>query len=688
MFFKIFREDFTVMNRIGTFLICFFVLVMTIVVLPANAISAKSEVQKNIAIVFDNSGSMYSNDNTAWCRATYAMEVFASMLNDGDRLSIYPMHKIEINGQSFSMDQPFSITGPSNASEIRNIFTPQAGGTPIEAVDRAYQNLLYSNGEKWLIILTDGDQFYKNDVALSKGNTIKELNSRFDTYGKEMNILYLGIGRDAAEPSPSMKSTYKISVEKAVDSADVLSILTGMCNLIFGRDSVPASHFQNSQIKIDISMNKVIFFVQGESISDLSIVNASGQSIGTLKSSISTKYAEKGSGNYRNAFDNKLQGIIVTYTDCAIGEYSIRYTGTASSIEVYYEPNVEMAFTFTDENGKKVNSDQLYEGDYNIQFGMMDGKTGEYTNSDLLGKTEYSGHYIINGESFLIESKEKSGSVKVSLKEGDSFNADMTVRYLSDYEIHKDGGEFGWPLSVSSRPAGNLELRISGGATEYELKTLENGPPYQAEIYYQGEKLVGEELKKANITWEPEKSGALLKLDFHEDYYDILFFYKDSTHPETTSIGDFSFPMTAIYKAPGSEEAHSFPVQFSYSITDKPLAIQIKLVATQGYYVIKDLEKGDPVRAEITMNGNKLTLEEFKKIKFSALCNGIELTQKVIPEESAYMLYLKSSENLNKGDYKISCEVSTEDEFGRLATSRDEVVVELGMIPLWLKWLI
>ena len=41
----------------------------------------KSEINRNIAIVFDNSGSMYVRGEKAWCRATYAMEVFASMLN-------------------------------------------------------------------------------------------------------------------------------------------------------------------------------------------------------------------------------------------------------------------------------------------------------------------------------------------------------------------------------------------------------------------------------------------------------------------------------------------------------------------------------------------------------------------------------------------------------------------------------
>lgn len=41
--------------------------------------AAKNQKNYDIAIAFDNSGSMY--DNRAWCRAKYAMEIFASMLD-------------------------------------------------------------------------------------------------------------------------------------------------------------------------------------------------------------------------------------------------------------------------------------------------------------------------------------------------------------------------------------------------------------------------------------------------------------------------------------------------------------------------------------------------------------------------------------------------------------------------------
>ena len=93
--------------------------------------SAKTGDSRAIAIVFDNSGSMYMNGDQAWCRATYAMEVFASMLNEGDTLLIYPMHPITVGDTEYTMDNPFRVTDAAQAFMIRDIYTKEAFGTPI-----------------------------------------------------------------------------------------------------------------------------------------------------------------------------------------------------------------------------------------------------------------------------------------------------------------------------------------------------------------------------------------------------------------------------------------------------------------------------------------------------------------------------------------------------------------------------
>ena len=779
---------------------------------PAEAAGGqKEQTKRTIAIVFDNSGSMYTDNNMPqdhWCRATYAMEVFASMLNDGDQLLIYPMWGVNTDGGKTAVykdDNPVRINGPDQAGTVRKIYTPDPLGTPIETIDLAYDGLKGMDGEKWLIVLTDGANFYKNGSKLSNEDTKKELDSKLSRISKDVNVLYLGIGKDAAKPKADSKG-HIFEVERASDSAQVLAILTEMCNLIFGRDTLPSSHLQGTNMNLDVSVKKLIVFVQGRNVSDLSVVDASGNPIGTLQSTRQTHYSEKGNEKYPEKCDESLQGMMVTYENCPIGSYKIQFSGSADSVEVYYEPDVDLVFTFTDDEGREVQADRLYEGNYRINFGMKDAITGEYTNSALLGDTYYSGSYTVNGKETAIESHDKKGEVQVPLTVNDDFYCRMTVTYLSGYQISVEGSEFGLPTQVTPRPAGDLKLTISGGQAEYEIKTLEEGEPFRlevtyegqkltgdalksvdltwdadksaalltptykedyielrlshrdpsdpeatpvgsnslpvtasyqapasektdsmpeqltyaviltpagdlelklsggqdvyelstleegepfrAEVYYQDEKLTGEALESVELTWDPEQSGAVLKKIFRDDHYDIALFYKDPADPESTPTGDFSFPMTALYQAPASDEAESQPVTFSYSIADTRSPLQVRLNPTQSYYVISEMEQGEPVRAEITSNGMPLSPEEFAVTTFSASCTGIRLRQVAVPEESAYLLYLEKDDSLKAGDYEISCSVSQTDEIGRVTESSDKKEIELGDIPIWLKWVI
>lgn len=58
--------------------------------------------KRAIYVVFDNSGSMYGDGNKAWSQATYAMEVFAAMMNyeSGDVMKVFPMHDITTDGNT------------------------------------------------------------------------------------------------------------------------------------------------------------------------------------------------------------------------------------------------------------------------------------------------------------------------------------------------------------------------------------------------------------------------------------------------------------------------------------------------------------------------------------------------------------------------------------------------------------
>lgn len=655
---------------------------------PTVHAAKKTEQSRAIAIVFDNSGSMYLDKKQDWCRATYAMEVFASMLNKGDTLTIYPMWPIEVEGKTYTMESPFQITDASQSAKIREIYSPEAKGTPIETIDCASKGLQSATADKkYMIVLTDGDSFYLNNSDL-KGKTKGELDKRFASLaGPDMTVMYLGVGKQTVIPD-TPESEY-FAKKHAKNSEDVLSALTDMCNRIFGRDTLPKNHINGNTIDFDISMSKVIIFVQGENISNLKVTGANGP-VGTQAGSTSTKYSTKGTGRCESVPDTSLQGMMVTYTDCASGQYNVEFSGKKTSIEVYYEPNADLDFVFTDAEGNDVDPNELYEGDYKVSFGMKDAKTGQLIESDLLGKPKYTGSYFINGEEHKIDAEGFSGEVPISLKMDDTFEANLTATYLSDYTISKDSTDFGWPeggIKVAAMPAGALKLEITGGERVYPLQTLEKGQPYIAKVYYQGAQLTGEELKKVKLTWDSDTSYAEIKQEFADDHYKLTLHYKNPESPKDTVCGKCKVAINAAYAAPGSDEATAKRT-LTYNIDSDEATFKMELTAQQDYIVIKELKDSKPLVVKLKVNGQPLTSEEFARVKLDVKCDSIKYTLTPNEKDSSYSIKLDKTDGIAEGKYPIEVNAIYTDAVGRPSEANSAVNVTLSNTPLWVKWVI
>lgn len=142
---------------------------------------------------------MYGDGNKAWSQATYAMEVFAAMMNyeSGDVMKVFPMHDITTDGNTGSATKSsMEIRGKDDIAQIHNMYTPKPGGTPYTQVNNAAGELtkLLNAGsvdEGWLVVLTDGD--FDNDIPAS--------GLKADLEGKaaaneNLYVQYLAIGTD------------------------------------------------------------------------------------------------------------------------------------------------------------------------------------------------------------------------------------------------------------------------------------------------------------------------------------------------------------------------------------------------------------------------------------------------------------------------------------------------------------
>ncbi|MGM9606552.1 MAG: hypothetical protein ACI3XJ_03495 [Oscillospiraceae bacterium] len=162
------------------------------------------------------------------------------------------------------------------------------GDTPIETIGDAYNGLRKTAAdEKWLIVLTDGAVLYENDEELKGSRTKERLEEVLAEYNQDVNVLYLGIDPVAVIPEVDADSAYQYYTDKAADSAYTLTKLTEMCNMIFGRDVLKNA---GKQLTFDVSMKKLILFVQGRDISGVTLKNSSGASVGSPSQEYSPRY--------------------------------------------------------------------------------------------------------------------------------------------------------------------------------------------------------------------------------------------------------------------------------------------------------------------------------------------------------------------------------------------------------------
>ena len=491
--------------------------------LRAEASGGKDSKSRAIAIVFDNSGSMYIRGNQAWCRATYGIEVFAAMMNEGDSLSVYPMWPIEADGMEYTSDEPLTVRSGQSISSIRQMYTPEAGATPIETIRSASEGLKRAQAdERWLIVLTDGDDFYEDNRSLGSATTEK-LSETLAACSGSMNVMYLGIGKSAIIPEVTTTGRYTYYADKASDSQTILAKLTAMSNNIFGRDVLETS---GSDVSFDLSMSKLIVFVQGEGVADITLT---GKNDGTLVQAIDSyapHYGEKGAGGrYAGQFgiDRSLQGVLMTYENVDAGDYAIGYAGTASSVSIYYEPDVDLQLFLLDRKGNAATADTAYPGAYTVNAQLVD-KNGNATESSLLGKTDYTISCTVNGEKHTAHG-DSAGYMEIDLAEGDSVDFGAEVTYLSGYHIEKEGSDMGWPtFTVLPKRAFDYDLKLTIPQKYIMLSKIKDAPAIEANVYVNGEPVTPELCEKLDVevacdgigfrtARKEDGSGFLLKLE-------------------------------------------------------------------------------------------------------------------------------------------------------------------------------
>ena len=471
------------------------------------------EKSHDIAIVFDNSGSMY--ESPAWCRAKYAMEIFASMINYGkDSLHIFPMWEVTTDGSRPESGGSFSaieIKSKADIDKISNMYTVKAWGTPFAPVTEAGDYLSRSKAdEKWLIVLTDGEFNQVGRNSEMAGFTDNELKNRLLGVAKNgIKVQYVGFAGASELSSDEGRNFF---AKKSSDTS-LKKDLIDICNAIFQRSELPRKYLTNAALNLDLSMKSVIVFVQGSNANIASLTDSGGQKIAVTMDSGQRKYSKISAGApYKDApVDDTLAGQVVTFAACPKGQYTLSYSGVdQDNIQIFYEPDVDIQVTLKNSDGVEITeTDTLASGKYTITSRLIDRVTGEdVTSHELMGNDVTLTTYVKTSQN--AQPTEYPNGAEIEFNPGDEVSIYIRGRYLEKYTISsEDDPGLNWLNGLDIQPPPvplQVEATVLQDHSWYTQSDHDNWQPIRVDLTIDGQPLTADQMANTelSVTVSPE----------------------------------------------------------------------------------------------------------------------------------------------------------------------------------------
>lgn len=662
-----------------------------------------------IAIVYDNSASMYGETpgyEKYWCRAKYAMEIFASMLDySTDKLSIFPMWPVTTDGSTDAAKGqlgPIHISSEKDIAKITNMYTVEAGSTPIAPVFEASDYLKKSNAtNKWIVILTDGAFNRKADRQTQiqySADTLKDELLSVATGG--VNVQYLGFGGAMPLTSSIEKNFYADTSSDTSLKDDLIDI----CNKIFERDEMPLDGRLNGKtLDLDLSMKKLIVFVQGSGANIESLTDSSGKTVGIVSNPGQRKYSTVSGMNYLAQYakvDDTLAGQVVTFGSCPKGKYTLNYSGS-DKVQIFYEPDVDLDVTLTDSEGTVFTepSDAMIAGEYTVNSIIVDKKTGEDVTKHPLMKNATL-KTLVKGEKDSKWKEYPNGS-KINFDPETPIDLVVEGKYLEDYTITTRGNpNFSW-LTGLKFPAPGAILKLNAEVTQedslYKLKSYESWKPIKVTLTVDGQPMTEDQLSRTKLTMKSE-TGVSVN---YERIPGEIGFYVNVGRDEggkyvQPAVGKHEVEIMATYtdeygKNTSKKKDVKFEVEaFSFSM-------DAKVMQDDGWYVTTKHGDWKPVRVDVAIDGEPMTDSQLERVKLTM--DGkkkIEYYYEIIPGESALNIYIGHNKDgkyadPDTGKYKQTVTAVYVDGSGIEASAEKNVSFELNAfskIAIFLMWLI
>ncbi|MCD7822450.1 MAG: VWA domain-containing protein [Oscillospiraceae bacterium] len=585
-----------------------FVLLAGMIPHEINATSSGSGSKgKYINVVYDDSGSMVSDDGTMitrWSQAKYAMEVFCAMLGEDDIMNIFPMSEKGSKGLTvYGSD-------PDRVSTIHNM-NSRYSTTPFKTVTSAANDLIKADDdyEKWLIVITDGA--FESTPTETVQSTLESYNAQ------GIKVVYLAIGDDAAElKSDTANGLY---AEKAKDGSAVLSKVTSIANQIFEHQVLSSKYINTSgnnvSLEIDIPTTQIIVFAQGDNVS-VGSLSLNGETI-TATSVENVKYSDVLPTNYSSAIvDKSLKGVVAIFDSGTepfeSGEFSIK-VANATTVEYYYSPGVSVNVGMLYNGTEVKTSDDLYAGEYEVEITFVDPLTGDEVESDLLSAVSFS--LVVTNNDVVQTIDAQNGTV--TLVEGDvniaasvELPGNVYLTSTKNYTVLPEPIELKFSYDLPSASYTAATLGDDADTVTVTALNSETGSVISEEEWENTELTVSD---NSGITWNVEKGS--------EAGTWVLTPYSKNGRISGVEPGTISFQVTAEYQI-GNQYAYGSD---NFSVTVEEYAgshLKIDISAPSGSYDLNDMSDAESLT--VTVYSENLQTGEYELLT-GELWNTVEL---------------------------------------------------------------
>ncbi len=692
-------------RRVAALLLCTLVLCGGLLVVTPNgqivqtqAAATKVDKTYDIAVVYDNSGSMYMNQNKAWSQAKFAMEIFASMLDyqGGDRLTIFPMYEVAFVDAPASFDNKTNEwTGNSNYKnpssqkvviagkddidkKIANMYTPYCGGTPDTQIFNAHNYLSSSSAdEKWLIVLTDG---MINNTAINLTYGPDELESLLRSKATNgIEVQYILFGTEGAQFSTDAASSFYAAA--AADGKTLQKELLNICNRIFQRDELPTGYLSGNTLTLDLSMKSLIVFVQGSNAVINSLSDANGTPVGVTLDSGQRTYSKVSHGRQTGpeydiiAWDDTLAGQVVNFADCAKGTYMLDYAG-ADSIQIFYEPDVKLDIKLLNAEGEEVDAKagKLQSGDYTVNTNIVDSATGEeVTNHPLMGGNVAIKTYVTTADG---NTAEYANGAKIKLTPDSKTDIRVEAEYLEIYKITSDDmadGDLPWPkggFSVPESAEFKIEATMTQPNAEFKINDMKNWQPIKVNATLKGKPLTAEQMNSVKVTATPSNGMVTYVETLTAESAYVVWFGKDQSGNFTPpAIGDCTMKIVAEFT---DEFGETFPDTEEELLHIKSIDFVMAAEVQQSgaWYSLSSSDSWKPVKVKMTVDGRALTDAELDAVTLNVTSSEtLNVRVEKLAGQSAFHVYIGQNQDGSyvspaTGDYVLTLDAVIGDEYG------------------------